>query len=105
METATKNKISANNDSSQILECLKLIIHRLKNIDIELLDPISINKKITELFDLDSLDFMQFISALEAEFNIEFDPDAAYDELNNLEYLVKEIDRKTRQAIKNSINR
>jgi acyl carrier protein len=42
---------------------------------------------LTELYGLNSIEFMEFISLLEDELNFTFPVDATYDELNSLRYI------------------
>lgn len=55
---------------------------------------ISQRSDLIEDYNLDSLEFMQLITALEKKYNIEFDYDATYEELNSTEYLFNEINKK-----------
>lgn len=86
----------------KILHKFQSILSSIKHRDIVFTEDT--NKKIAEEFELDSLEFMQFIAALETKFSIEFDVDATYEELNDVEYLVKEIDRKTNKVVSEKVD-
>lgn len=72
-----------------VLLKIQSILSSIKKSDIVI--SRSSNQKIVEEYDLDSLAFMQFITALENEFNFEFANDATYEELNDLDYILREI--------------
>lgn len=82
------------------------IQERLMKIFIEKyhIDKIDINfsnKSVSEMLNLDSLAFMQFICAVEQEFDICFRDDVLFEELNNLNNLIQEIEKE----VKNRLNR
>lgn len=54
-----------------------------------------INSVITDFYNFDSLEFMEFISAIEEEFDIEFPEDVTFDELNSIPKLLNIIQNKT----------
>ena len=80
-----------------VLLKIQSILSSIKKSDIVI--SRSSNQKIVEEYDLDSLAFMQFITALEIEFNIEFENDATYEELNNIDYIITEIKKHASASI------
>ena len=79
---------------AQILQHLNSIANKIKN-EIPFESLTVLNSSITDIYNFDSLEFMEFISAVEKEFDMEFDDSATYEELNNLNYLLQVIIKKS----------
>ena len=75
-----------------VLTRLNIVLERMNKFPIEI-KQVSSNVKLNEICDLDSLSFMEFITAIEQEFNIEFRDDIEFDQLNNIETLIEEIEK------------
>jgi acyl carrier protein len=86
-----QNKLSCKNMDQKIFEKLiEIAVSKFHYSHVHSLT--ALNQSVTELFDLDSLAFMEFISTIEEEFNIHFRDDISFEEINNLSNLVHEIE-------------
>ena len=56
--------------------------------DLELIENNPGSNIVVEKYELDSLSFLNFITAIESKYEIEFEDNVTYDELNNYENLI-----------------
>ncbi len=84
------NKVKQLNKQQHIIKRINQILLRMNKPEIAIVTPL-FNTDILELCDLDSLGFMEFLSAIEEEFDFEFSEDIEYSELINFNSLLTNI--------------